>query len=98
MWNLKNNYINPKNVKNALSQVNDSFAGYEQQDSQEFLSFFIDSLMDETNQVYIKPYEELTDYANEDVEEYASYSWEVFKRRQKSKIVDIFFGQYHTKI
>jgi len=37
--------------------------------------------MDETNLVYIKPYEELKDYSNEKVESYAKYAWDVFQRR-----------------
>lgn len=58
MWTEKNSYVNPREVKMSLSWVNGNFAGYDQQDAQEFLSYFIDSLMDETNKVSIKPYEE----------------------------------------
>ncbi len=54
--------------------------------------------MDETNKIIIKPYIELKDFGNESIEEYGKLQWNNFKLRQDSPIVDIFFGQFQTKI
>lgn len=40
----------------------------------------------------IKPYIEIKDYKNEKYEDYASYVWKLFNQRNKSLIVDIFYG------
>lgn len=55
MWN-GNAEIAPIQLKKVLAQSSDQFASYDQQDSQEYLSFMIDSLHEELNLRLKKPY------------------------------------------
>lgn len=48
--------------------------------------------MDDTNQIMNKPYFELKDYNKEKYEDYAFYVWDMFLKRNKSFIIDIFYG------
>ena len=54
--------------------------------------------MDESNEVFIKPYIEAKDYENQDIKEFANIQWADFLKRNRSFIVDIFYGQYFTEI
>jgi ubiquitin carboxyl-terminal hydrolase 4/11/15 len=45
----------PKNFKNTLSKHEPTFAGYGQQDSQEFMSFLVDGLHEDLNRILKKP-------------------------------------------
>ena len=43
------------NCKNECGMVRNMFAGYNQQDAQEFISFLLDELHEDLNKVLIKP-------------------------------------------
>lgn len=46
----------PRSFKNCISNISEQFQGYDQQDSQEFVSFLIDGLHEELNLRNEKPY------------------------------------------
>lgn len=43
--------ISPRDFKNTIGKINDQFAGYDQQDSQELLLFLMDGLHEDLNKV-----------------------------------------------
>ncbi|MCA6493377.1 MAG: hypothetical protein IM572_11970, partial [Chitinophagaceae bacterium] len=98
VWCEQNDYVNPSNVKNAITKVCKAFAGYSQQDSQEFLSFFLDALHEDLNQVIIKPYEVLKDYTGQPIEVFSEERFQSHLRRNRSFVIDAFHGQFHSKL
>ncbi len=65
--------------------------GYSQQDSQELLSFLLDGLHEDLNQIENKP-------ATHAVEIVALHSWKTYLKRNQSVIVDLLQGQYKSRI
>lgn len=107
-WNIitrslwyKNSVVNPLNLLKAIHQVarnkgNTQFLGYRQNDSQEFLQFFLESMHNalacevEMN-ISGEPKNELDKQALVALEHYSKY----FKK-DYSRIVEIFYGQFYT--
>lgn len=50
------NVVIPSRLKWTIGKVKEMFSGYEQQDSQEFLLFMLDTLHEDLNRVIKKPY------------------------------------------
>jgi len=55
MWSAKIGEKSPKSFRYALGKANELFQGADQQDSQEFLSFILDVLHEDSNRVRKKP-------------------------------------------
>ena len=68
------------------------FSGYQQQDSQELLTFLLDGLHEDLNRVRQKPYVEMSDSDGKADHEVASEAWDNYKKRNDSVILDIFHG------
>lgn len=99
MWKENaSSYISPRNIKSTIVGVTKTFAGYSQQDAQEFLSYFLDALHEDLNQVHRKPYKEQEDYKGQDLNKFSQQFWDDYKQRNRSKIVDIFHGQDYSRI
>lgn len=98
-WTCDKDAISPSNIKKAFAKIKQSFAGFDQQDAQEFLSFFLDSIHEDLNQIIIKPYEAIEDYKpGTDVSEFLSRAYQMHKNRNCSFIIDQFHGQFYSKI
>lgn len=89
--------LNPSGIRKAAKIATSTFEGAYQQDSQEFLSFLLDALHEDLNLVLRKHYVKSEDYDGEEVSVFSNQSWEANLRRDNSKIVDLFFGQFQTK-
>ena len=75
------------------------FAGFSQQDSDEMLTFVLDSLHEDLNRVKIKPYSELKEKSEKETEEEASLRWwKNHIERENSIIVDLFHGQFKSVV
>lgn len=72
--------------------------GYNQQDTQEFLSYLLDGIHEDLNRVKDKPYVEVKDHDNRPDQEFAAESWENHLKRNRSIIVDLMHGQYKSKL
>jgi len=97
MWQEEKNSCKPSNIKNSMSKFTRTFSGYSQQDSQEFLSYFLDALHEDLNQVIQKPYESIPDYNGEPIPDYAKKQFQIHTNRNRSFIVDTFHGQFYSK-
>ncbi|EPY49789.1 ubiquitin carboxy terminal hydrolase Ubp1 [Schizosaccharomyces cryophilus OY26] len=93
--------LSPFTLKYIVSEFNSSFAGYSQNDSQEFIAFFLDGLHEDLNRVINKPYFERPDLYSENpvqVQKVADECWETYSKRNDSIIVELFQGMYKSTL
>jgi ubiquitin carboxyl-terminal hydrolase 4/11 len=91
----------PREFKVQLQHFAPQFHGYQQHDSQELIAFLLDGLHEDLNRVLQKPYVEKPDWeGGGDLEliQLAQTSWEGYKKRNDSVIVDLFQGQYQSTL
>ncbi|WKY05989.1 hypothetical protein Q1695_006301 [Nippostrongylus brasiliensis] len=99
MWSGENTSIVPRKVKMTIGQFAPRFSGYAQQDSQELLAYVLDGLHEDLNRIKIKPYVP-DDETLERLEEHeqAEKSWQAYKARNDSIIVDLVHGQLKSTL
>ena len=98
-WVEKTRVGNPAEFKKTLGDKVKMFRGFGQQDSNEFMNFFIDYLNEDLNGTTQKPYVQLEcKKPDETDEECAKRFWECNLRRNDSIITDLFCGQYKSTI
>ncbi|EEB09041.1 ubiquitin carboxy terminal hydrolase Ubp1 [Schizosaccharomyces japonicus yFS275] len=93
--------IAPSSFKRIIGEFNTSFLGFSQQDSQEFIAFFLDGLHEDLNRVRKKPYVERPDLFEDNqqkVEQVANQCWEAYKKRNDSIVVSLFQGMYKSTL
>jgi ubiquitin C-terminal hydrolase len=80
MWSGRYSYVVPRNFKMAVGRFAPQFSGYQQQDSQELLTFLLDGLHEDLNRVKKKPYVELKDSDDraDDVRIIFEMNWETY--------------------
>ena len=99
LWNGNERYINPWDFRHIFVSFVKQFAGFSQQDSDEMLTFVLDSLHEDLNRVKIKPYSELKEKSEKETEEEASLRWwKNHIERENSIIVDLFHGQFKSVV
>lgn len=86
LWIKKGKYVTPKMIKRQIQKSFDQFAGYDQQDAQEFLGHFLDMLHEDLNKVLRKPYISSEDYSGQPLQEFGSVNWDIHKKRENSII------------
>lgn len=97
-------YVTPREFKYTLGRYSSMFHGYQQQDSQEFLSWLLDALHEDLNRIHNKPYCEKPELKDEDVNnpqaivDLANQCWHQHKLRNDSIIVDLFTGLYESTL
>lgn len=96
--------ISPRDFKYTIGHYSSMFLGYQQQDSQEFLSWLLDALHEDLNRILNKPYSEKPELSDEDIGnqraimELAEKCWAQHKQRNDSVIVDLFTGLYQSTL
>lgn len=101
MWSGSNSSVTPREFKQTLSKFAPAFSGWQQHDSQELLAFLLDGLHEDLNRIVKKPYDEIPDWeggGDKEELELANKSWDLYKRRNDSVIVDLFQGQYRSRL
>lgn len=93
--------VSPSSFKFIIGEFNTYFSGYRQQDSQEFIAFFLDGLHEDLNRIQIKPYFERPDLFDEHplhVQRVANQCWDIHTKRNDSIIVQLFQGMYKSTL
>ena len=91
--------INPIDFIRTFFTKNKSLNLRNQQDAQEFLSLLLDSLHEDLNRITNKPYILLEEQKETESDIEASQRfWDLYKKRENSIIVDLFHGQFKSKI
>uniref|UniRef100_A0A3P8W1L6 Ubiquitin carboxyl-terminal hydrolase 8 n=1 Tax=Cynoglossus semilaevis TaxID=244447 RepID=A0A3P8W1L6_CYNSE len=90
--------ISPRDFKITIGKINDQFAGYDQQDSQELLLFLMDGLHEDLNKAdNRKRYkEEENDHLDDQMA--AELAWSKHKLLNESIIVALFQGQFKSTV
>ncbi|KAI9252990.1 hypothetical protein BDA99DRAFT_520573 [Phascolomyces articulosus] len=98
LWSGTESSLAPRHFKSTISRFNPTFMGYMQHDSQELLAFLLDGLHEDLNRILKKPYKELPDYDDMPDQEIAEHSWSYHRARNDSIIVDLFQGQFKSRL
>ena len=98
-WVEKTRVGNPAEFKKTLGDKVKMFRGFGQQDSNEFMSVFLDYLNEDLNRITKKEYIELKEkQENETDEQCAKRFWECNLKRNDSIVTDLFCGQFKSTI
>src|SRR3546814_16668628 len=65
LWLGSSRAISPIPLKRAIGRVKEDFAGFMQHDAQEFLSYLLDIIHEDVNQVRSKPFVEMPERSEE---------------------------------
>ncbi|XP_015281336.1 PREDICTED: ubiquitin carboxyl-terminal hydrolase 8 [Gekko japonicus] len=97
-WTGQYRYISPRDFKVTIGKINDQFAGYSQQDSQELLLFLMDGLHEDLNKAdNRKRYKEENNDHLDDFKA-AELAWHKHKQLNESIIVALFQGQFKSTV
>ena len=89
----------PSDFKYTIGRKAERFRGYGQQDSNEFMSVFLDYLNEDLNKTTKKEYVELHEKGeNETDAQAAKRFWDINLKRNDSIITDLFCGQFKSTI
>ncbi|ELU36169.1 ubiquitin-specific protease [Rhizoctonia solani AG-1 IA] len=97
--NSTNSYA-PREFKHTLGKFAPAFSGYQQHDTQQFLGFLLGGLHKDLNRVLKNPYVKKPEWPEEGGNEkaVAKETWEGYKKRNKSIIVDLFQSMYKSTL
>lgn len=102
LWTSSAPSIAPSKLRELIGQKYANFRGFEQQDTQEFLSSLLSLLHEDLNRVVKKPFYESALDCSEDSHDQtchiADESWARHLSRDNSVIVDNFYGQFKSKV
>ncbi|XP_062978176.1 ubiquitin carboxyl-terminal hydrolase 19 isoform X2 [Elgaria multicarinata webbii] len=98
LWKGTHHAFQPSKLKEIVASKASQFTGYAQHDAQEFMAFLLDGLHEDLNRIYMKPYIETVDSDGRPDEVVAEEAWQRHKLRNDSFIVDLFQGQYKSKL
>ncbi|KAJ1551764.1 CSN-associated deubiquitinating enzyme Ubp12, partial [Nowakowskiella sp. JEL0078] len=101
LWRVGEYRLNsfaPRDFKQTIGHFNSIFLGYSQQDSEELLRFLLDGLHEDLNRIKKKPYTEVPDMDGRQEDEIAAKLWQLYKLRNDSVIVDLFQGEYKSRV
>ncbi|XP_061890269.1 ubiquitin carboxyl-terminal hydrolase 8-like isoform X1 [Entelurus aequoreus] len=90
--------ISPRDFKTTIGKINDQFAGYEQQDSQELLLFLMDGLHEDLNKADNRKRYKEEENDHLDDEKAADLAWNKHKLLNESIIVALFQGQFKSTV
>lgn len=98
LWTGQYRYISPKDFKITIGKINDQFAGYSQQDSQELLLFLMDGLHEDLNKADNRKRHK--EENNDHLDDYkaAEHAWQKHKQLNESIIVALFQGQFKSTV
>jgi len=98
MWSGKYRVVVPIDFKKTIGQFAPRFMGFQQQDSQELLSFLLDGIHEDLNRIHDKPYIGSIEAGDRPLSEVAQEAWTNHKKRNDSIIVDNMHGQLKSRV
>ena len=98
IWSNAYSKISPYNFKHTIGEFKPQFSGYQQQDSQEFMSFLLDGLHEDLNRIKKKPYVKTLESKGRSDEIIAREALRRYLLRNDSEIIDLCFGQLRSHV
>ena len=86
--------LTPEQFRESFISIAESFSGFRQQDSQEFLIYLLDKIHDDLNRIVDKPYIAINKEGDNEPDE----CWRRYLSRDDSIIVDLFQGQLKNRL
>ncbi|XP_067639376.1 ubiquitin carboxyl-terminal hydrolase Usp2 isoform X4 [Eurosta solidaginis] len=96
MWSSNVHSVTPMDLKRAFSLKHRMYSDYNQQDAQEFLRFFLDSLHSALNTGVKGEHLKIDDNLSDNKK--ADLTWEWYSRHENSLIRDLFVGQLKSTL
>jgi hypothetical protein len=96
LWCTDKSSISPRIFRQELIQLRDQFAGNEQHDAQELMTFLLDGLSEDLNLVHEKPYIENPDSDGRPDSVLADIWWGNHLKRELSIVNALFSGQFKS--
>ncbi|KAM9409487.1 ubiquitin carboxyl-terminal hydrolase 8 [Pholidichthys leucotaenia] len=90
--------ISPRDFKITIGKINEQFAGYDQQDSQELLLFLMDGLHEDLNKADNRKRYKEEENDHLDDQSAADLAWSKHKLLNESVIVALFQGQFKSTV
>ena len=98
-WTTKTRTGDPSAVKSTVAKKVKKFAGYGQQDSNEFMTEFLSILNEDLNKSDKKEYKELKEKGQDETElDCAKRFWDLHLKRNDSIITDLFCGLLKSNV
>uniref|UniRef100_A0A6Q2WVX5 Ubiquitin carboxyl-terminal hydrolase 8 n=1 Tax=Esox lucius TaxID=8010 RepID=A0A6Q2WVX5_ESOLU len=98
LWSGLYKCISPRDFKITIGKINDQFAGYDQQDSQELLLFLMDGLHEDLNKADNRKRYKEEENDHLDDQRAADLAWSKHKLLNESIIVALFQGQFKSTL
>ncbi|KAG9341355.1 hypothetical protein JZ751_019461 [Albula glossodonta] len=98
LWSGLYKCISPRDFKITIGKINEQFAGYEQQDSQELLLFLMDGLHEDLNKADNRKRHKEEPNDHLDDQSAADLAWNKHKLLNESIIVALFQGQFKSTV
>ncbi|XP_006831719.1 PREDICTED: ubiquitin carboxyl-terminal hydrolase 8 [Chrysochloris asiatica] len=98
LWTGQYKYVSPREFKITIGKINDQFAGYSQQDSQELLLFLMDGLHEDLNKADNRKRHKEENNDHLDDFKAAEHAWQKHKQLNESIIVALFQGQFKSTV
>ena len=98
LWSGEYEYFPPKRLKEVIASWSGTFRGYQQHDSYEFMSYLLNGLHEDLNQVCNKPLTASVELESHPDQEVAEESWRVYRLRNDSYFVDHFQGVFKSTL
>lgn len=96
---VSNNVVYPRSFKMTVGRHADQFSGYDQHDTQEFATYLLDALHEDTNRITKKPYIEKPEQREDESDEQAAgKAWELHLQRENSRVLESFMGQVKSRV
>ncbi len=98
LWRGSARFVSAAELKRHIVLKADQFRGSAQQDCQELILHLLDGLHEDLNRIRKKPYVEDRDGEGRPDEVLSKEQWETYLGRNRSVVVDLFSGQFRSKI
>lgn len=98
MWCDAYTKVVPRSFKKTIGDFQPQFAGYQQQDSQEFMGFLLDGLHEDLNRCRKKPVVTNIESKGRPDSLISRESWRRFLLRNDSALVDCMYGQLRSHV